>query len=106
MNFPVHLSIIPDGNRTRAQANGVSVFEGYIKSVEKAVELIKYVYTSTPVKVISGRGMSTENRNKRPSEELDFLFNMYRTCGDLLNEFLREHQINFRWIGDPTNLPS
>ncbi len=106
MNFPVHLSIIPDGNRTRAKANGVSVFEGYIKSVEKAVELIKHVYTTTPVKVVSGWGMSTENRNKRPAEELDFLFNLYKTCGDLLNDFLREHQINFRWIGDASSLPA
>jgi undecaprenyl pyrophosphate synthase len=42
--------------------------------------------------------MSTENRKKRPPEELDFLFNMYKTCGNLLNDFLMEQKINFRWI--------
>ena len=49
--------------------------------------------------------MSTENRKKRPTAELDFLFNMYKTCGDLLNDFMLEHQINFRRIGDGASLP-
>lgn len=105
MNYPIHLSIIPDGNRTRAQANGLSVFEWYLKSVEKWVNLIKYIFEKTSVKVLSGRGMSTENRKKRPAEELDFLFNMYKTCGELLNDFLMENKINFRWIGDSSSLP-
>ncbi|HMY80641.1 MAG TPA: polyprenyl diphosphate synthase [Candidatus Absconditabacterales bacterium] len=106
MKFPLHLSVIPDGNRTRSQAHGVSVFEGYLKSVEKGVELIKYVFTQTGVKVLSGRGMSTENRQKRPIAELEFLFNMYQTCGDLLNDFLTEQRINFRRIGDASGLPA
>lgn len=105
MNYPLHLSIIPDGNRTRAKANWVSIFEWYLKSVEKGVELIQYIFTNTKVKVLSGWWMSTENRQKRPAEELDFLFNMYKTCGDLLNEFLQKHRINFRRIGDSSNLP-
>jgi undecaprenyl diphosphate synthase len=49
--------------------------------------------------------MSTENRKKRPAEELDFLFNMYKTCGDLLDGFLTEQKINFRRIGDASTLP-
>lgn len=105
MKYPIHLSIIPDWNRTRAEKNGVSVFEWYLKSVERWVELIKYIFTSTQVKIVSGRGMSTENRKKRPIEELDFLFNMYKTCWDLLNDFLIEQQINFRWIWDASTLP-
>lgn len=106
MKFPLHLSVIPDGNRTRSQAHGVSVFEWYLKSVEKWVELIKYVFTQTGVKVLSGRWMSTENRQKRPIAELEFLFNMYQTCGDLLNDFLTEQRINFRRIGDASGLPA
>lgn len=105
MKFPVHLSIIPDGNRTRALGRWLTVFDGYIKSVEKAVEMAKYIFTTTPVKVISGWGMSTENRKKRPEAELEFLFNMYKTSGDMLNDFMLEHKINFRWIGDESTLP-
>lgn len=105
MQYPVHLSIIPDGNRTRAVKNGLSVLEWYIESVHKWVELIQYIFSSTEVKVVSGWWMSTENRKKRPTEELDFLFNMYKTCGDLLNDFLLEQKINFRRIGDASTLP-
>lgn len=105
MIYPQHLSIIPDWNRTRSLANGVSLLDGYIKSVDKGVELIKHVFTNTWVKILSWRWMSTENRKKRPVEELHFLFNMYKTCGDLLNDFLLEHKINFRRIGDPDTLP-
>lgn len=76
-----------------------------MKSVEKWVELITYIFKNTSVKVVSWRWMSTENRKKRPSEELDFLFNMYKTCGNLLNDFLLEQKINFRWIGDASTLP-
>ena len=105
MKYPTHLSIIPDGNRTRAEKNGCSVFEWYLESVSKWVELIKYIFSSTDVKVLSWWWMSTENRIKRPTEELDFLFNMYKTCGSLLNDFLIEQQINFRRIGDASSLP-
>lgn len=31
---------------------------------------------------------------------------MYKTCGNLLNDFLFEHKINFRWIGDASSLPA
>ncbi len=106
MQYPTHISIIPDGNRTRAEQHGISVLEWYIQSVYKWVELIKHIFTTTPIKVLSGRGMSTENRKKRSEEELNFLFSMYKTCGNLLNDFLLEHKINFRWIGDPSSLPA
>lgn len=53
MQYPKHISIIPDGNRTRAIKQGLSVFEGYIQSVYKGVELIKYIFTTTPITVLS-----------------------------------------------------
>lgn len=104
-NFPKHISIIPDGNRTWAKKNWVSVFEWYLESVEKAISLIRYIFTKTPIKVFSWWGMSTENRQKRPTAELDFLFGLYKTCGDKLNEFLEQEKINFRWIWNMSWLP-
>lgn len=106
MQYPTHISIIPDGNRTRAKKQGLSILDGYIQSVYKWVELIKHIFTTTPIKVLSWWWMSTENRKKRWPEEIDFLFNMYQTCGNLLNDFLYEHKINFRWIGDDSSLPA
>lgn len=104
-HFPRHISIIPDGNRTRAKKNWVSIFEWYLESVEKAIQIIEYIFSKTPIKVFSWWGMSTENRQKRPAAELDFLFSLYKTCGDRLDKFLEKEKINFRWIGNMEWLP-
>jgi len=55
MNYPKHVAVIPDGNRTRAKANDKTVAEAYMISYEKAVELIRYTFTKTDVKVFTLR---------------------------------------------------
>lgn len=100
MNYPKHVAIVPDGNRTRAKANGKTVAEAYMTSYEKALELIQYTFTKTEVKVFTLRGLSTENAKKRPKEEYDFLMSMYKIVEEDLDEFMQEHKINFKAIGD------
>ncbi|EKD24891.1 MAG: hypothetical protein ACD_80C00145G0025 [uncultured bacterium (gcode 4)] len=100
MQYPKHVAIIPDGNRTRAKANDKSVAESYMISYEKAVELIIHTFTETDVKVFTLRGLSTENAKKRPKEEFDFLMTMYKIVAEDLDEFMKEHKINFKAIGD------
>lgn len=100
MNYPKHVAIIPDGNRTRAKENDKKTFEAYMISYEKAVELIRYTFTQTQVKVFTLRGLSTENATKRPKEEFDFLMTMYKIVEEDLDEFMKEHQINFKVIGN------
>ncbi len=100
MNYPKHVAIIPDGNRTRAKANDKTVAEAYMISYEKAVELIVHTFTKTDVKVFTLRGLSTENAKKRPKEEFDFLMTMYKIVEEDLDEFMNEHKVNFKVIGD------
>lgn len=100
MNYPKHVAIIPDGNRTRAKANDKTVAEAYMISYEKAIELIVHTFTQTEIKVFTLRGLSTENATKRPKEEYDFLMNMYKIVEEDLDEFMNEHKINFKAIGD------
>lgn len=100
MEYPKHVAIIPDGNRTRAKANDKTVAEAYMTSYEKAVELIVHTFTHTDVKVFTLRGLSTENAQKRPKEEFDFLMTMYKIVEEDLDEFLKEHKVNFKAIGD------
>ncbi len=98
MNFPKHVAIIPDGNRTRAKANDKTVAEAYMISYEKAIELIIHTFTQTEIKVFTLRGLSTENATKRPKEEYDFLMNMYKIVEEDLDEFMKENKINFKPI--------
>lgn len=100
MQYPKHVAIVPDGNRTRAKANGKTVAEAYMISYERAVELIQYTFTKTDVKVFTLRGLSTENAKKRPKEEYDFLMSMYKIVEEDLDEFMAANKINFKVIGD------
>jgi undecaprenyl diphosphate synthase len=100
MQYPKHVAIVPDGNRTRWKENGKSTMESYMISYERAVELIQYTFTKTDVKVFTLRGLSTENAQKRPKEEYDFLMTMYKIVEEDLDGFLKEHQINFKPIGN------
>jgi undecaprenyl diphosphate synthase len=100
MNYPKHVAIVPDGNRTRAKEHGKDVAEAYMTSYEKAVELIQYTFTNTDVKVFTLRGLSTENAQKRPKEEFDFLMTMYKIVEEDLDGFMNEHKVNFKVIGD------
>jgi undecaprenyl diphosphate synthase len=100
MEYPKHVAIIPDGNRTRAKANNKTVAEAYMTSYEKAIELIVHTFTETDVKVFTLRGLSTENAKKRPKEEFDFLMTMYKIVEEDLDGFLKEHKVNFKVIGD------
>lgn len=100
MKYPKHVAIIPDGNRTRAKEHGKDVAEAYMISYEKAVELIIYTFTHTEVKIFTLRWLSTENATKRPKEEFDFLMTMYKIVEDDLDEFMKQHKVNFKVIGD------
>lgn len=100
MNYPKHVAIVPDGNRTRAKQHDKTAAEAYMISYERAVELIIHTFTKTDVKVFTLRGLSTENTHKRPKEEFDFLMTMYKIVEEDLDEFMKEHRINFKAIGD------
>jgi undecaprenyl diphosphate synthase len=104
MYYPKHVAIIPDGNRTRAKENNVSIPEAYWISYQKGVDLLEYTFDHTDVQVFTLRGLSTENTAKRPQEEYDFLMNMYKQVDSKLDEILERNQINFKWIGNPAGV--
>jgi hypothetical protein len=45
--------------------------------------------------------MSTENLKKRPDEETTYLFQLYKVCGEALDEILTKYKVNFKRIGNP-----
>jgi undecaprenyl diphosphate synthase len=100
MNYPKHVALIPDWNRTRAKAHDKSVAEAYMTSYEKAVEIIEYTFTKTDAKIITLWWLSTENSTKRPKEEYDFLMNMHKLVDEYLDNFLIANKINFKVIWD------
>lgn len=104
MHYPTHVAVIPDGNRTRAKENNKSVQEAYLISYQRGVELVQYTFTQTTTKIFTLRWLSTENAQKRPAEEFDFLMAMYTLVDDDLDKILIDNKVNFKWIGNPDGI--
>lgn len=104
MHHPIHVAIIPDGNRTRARENNTSIQEAYLIAYQRGAELANYTFTQTDTKIFTLRGLSTENTDKRPVEEFDFLMTMYTLVDDDLDKILIDNQVNFKRIGNPDGI--
>jgi len=103
--YPQHIAIIPDGNRTRATLLGQLKHQGHHAGFKNSIDLAKYVFSHTPIKVFSLRWLSTENLLERSKQELDYLFKLFKMVTDELRSFLIEQQVSFRRVGDTTWLP-
>ncbi len=105
MHYPKHIALIPDGNRTRAKENGLPKIEGHFKGFENAVNLAKRTFRETPVDVFTLWGLSTENLQERPKDELEYLFHIYKSITEELEDFLLEGEVNLRRAWSPVWLP-
>jgi len=65
---PIHVGIVPDGNRRWARRNGVSLLEAYLRGYRNVKMLSKELYNRS-VRVVSVYGVSAENCEKRSPEE-------------------------------------
>lgn len=100
MKYPRHVAIIADGNRTRAKEKGLSAMDWHFAGAENTIAMLKHIYTTTPINVVTGWFLSTENLKARPQAELDFIFSIYKTIWNDLHEFLLAHKVNFKRVGD------
>lgn len=105
MNYPQHIAIIPDGNRTRAKEKGLPGSLGHLQGFHQMIELAKYIFTQTPIKVFTLWGLSTENLTNRGEEELNYLFDLYQKITEDLYQLFLEQKVNFRVAGDISALP-
>lgn len=106
MNYPQHIAIIPDGNRTRAKEKGLPGSLGHLQGFHQMIELANYIFTQTPIKVFTLWGLSTENLTNRGEEELNYLFDLYQKITEDLYQLFLEQKVNFRVAGDISALPN
>ncbi|WP_231177995.1 polyprenyl diphosphate synthase [Candidatus Absconditicoccus praedator] len=105
MNYPKHVGLIPDGNRTWAKTQNIPKFWGHLEGFNRCIELCNHIFTNTDIKVFSIWGLSTENRKGRTNEELDYLFGLYKKVPINLEKFLKEKKVNFRFVGNLDGIP-
>lgn len=106
MKYPVHLGVIPDGNRRWSQRHDVDLKVGYIKGIDTLEKITKWALYKTPIEYLTVYGLSTENV-LRSGPELKTLFNLYE------NQFLKisedpevhENEVHIQTIGMTEILP-
>ncbi len=91
-NIPVHVGIIPDGNRRWAEERNLSNFEGHERGYEKLKQSADWFF-SRGVSIVSIYIFSTENWD-REKDEVNYLMKLIRKAMD--DEAKRAVEKNFR----------
>jgi undecaprenyl diphosphate synthase len=103
LNIPVHVAVIPDGNRRWAKEKGLPSLVGHKKGVEKFDELYNRA-REMGIKCITTWIFSTENW-KRSEEEKEYLFDLAR---DLLKKYKQKfikEKVRFVHLGRKDRIP-
>ncbi len=101
---PVHLVIIPDGNRRWAKANNKLSFQGHLKGYERANELISEA-KHLGIQVVTLWGFSTENWTREKSEVDELLKIIHKALREL-HKRCHKDQAKFLHIGRKDRLTS
>lgn len=105
MNYPKHVAIIPDGNRTWAKTKWLTSFQWHLKGFNKVIQIAEYIFTKTPIQVFTIWWLSTENLKNRSKEELDYLFELYKKIPWNLYNILKENKVNLYLSWNIEQLP-
>lgn len=106
MQYPKHVALIPDWNRTWAKELWKTSLEWHLEWFQRCIELAIYIFEKTSVDVFTLWWLSTENLKNRTKIELNYLFDLYKKITEDLYDMMRENHVNFRVAWDKTQLPS
>ncbi len=103
-NIPIHVGIIPDGNRRWAVSKGLEKVQGYSKVDYNHLESLLLESKKIGVKYVSLWFFSTENW-KRPKNEINFLFDHFVRNVDNMLQGALKNKIRIVHIGRKDRLP-
>lgn len=104
--IPLHVGIIPDGNRRWAASKGLQLHLGHEVGYEKVKQVLNWLW-DLGVKVVTIYAMSTENCLHRPPDERRRLFKLAeRGLREMIEDkSFREKGVSVRVIGRVELLP-
>lgn len=107
MNQPKHVAIILDGNRRFAKRLILQPWKGHEYGREKVEAMLDYA-KDLGITQLTFYALSVENINKRPENELDYLFKLMKQTFSKLKDDkkLKENKIKINFIGDLSLLPN
>lgn len=99
-NMPMHIAIIPNGNRRWAQTHGLDPIEGHRYGYEKMRDVLQWIY-DLGIKVVTIYAMSYENCLYRSENEKENLFNIIRNgFEELVNSnIIHKYRIRIKVFG-------
>jgi tritrans,polycis-undecaprenyl-diphosphate synthase [geranylgeranyl-diphosphate specific] len=105
--IPLHVGIIPNGNRRWAQETGLPILEGHVYGYEKLKDVLKWLW-ELKVPYVTVFAMSTENCLYRSRVEVENLFNIIRKgLVELLNSNeIHKNRVRVSVIGRLEYVPS
>lgn len=104
--FPLHIGIIPDGNRRWAREVGIDPKEGHFFGYEKLKEVLRWIW-DLKIKSVTIYAMSTENCTKRDPGERISLFNLaLKGIEELASmEDLHKYRVKVKVVGNMETVP-
>lgn len=75
--FPIHVALIPDGNRRWAKKKGLNPWVGHLWGARVVSKILNEALLNMSVRCVSFWGGSYDNLTKRTRKEIDYLFNIY-----------------------------
>lgn len=103
VKLPQHIAIIMDGNGRWAKKRMMPRSMGHKYGMERMIGLMEHAF-ELGVQYITVYALSTENL-KRPKEELDALFNLFRNNFKEMLERVCVRGVRLRALGDISLLP-
>ncbi|MFW5703620.1 MAG: polyprenyl diphosphate synthase [Patescibacteria group bacterium] len=106
VTIPIHVAVIPDGNRRWARKNNLPDVEGHRIASEKTLPRLIEKSMDMGVKYFTFWALSTENAKKRSPEENRNLENLMRLFLRTKTQEFHKKNIRMKVIGDTERFPA
>ncbi len=103
--LPVHVAIIPDGNRRWAKRHFLDYEEGHVAGIEAIIKIV-LAAKELGIRMMTVFGFSTENYSKRSETEIEHLLRIIKQYLTNYQQKLIANNIRLRTIGDTQTLPT
>ena len=101
--IPLHVAIIPDGNRRWARKNGLPRFRGHEIGADRMSQTVEHLM-KLGVRFVTVWGFSTDNW-KRKDDEVFSLFKLLESWINKTTSWAQDNEARLKYIGRLQELP-
>ena len=102
-HIPIHVAIIPDGNRRWARKNGLPRLRGHDVGGDRMFQAVEHLM-KLGVRFVTVWGFSTDNW-KRRDDEVFSLFKLLESWINKITSWAQDNEVRLKYIGRLQELP-